>query len=459
MSGRRPNLESSVYFSETDGRWHGWVTMGVKSDGRPDRRHRSAATEAQVRKKVRELERQRDAGRVSKPGRKPTIEQWMTTYLDTVAALKVKPRTLDDYWSKARNDIFPHIGKHRIDRLRPEHLDELMLKLRQQGHAPSHILKVFRIVSRALKIAVRRELVARNVAELVDPPSVEETEARPFSQDEAVAFLQAAVKRRNPMRWAIGVSLGLRQGEALGLRWQYVDLERGHFNVWWQLQRLKWRHGCENPHACGARLHRKPCREGCRHVKQCPAPCAEACTAHASSCPQRLGGGLVITRLKTTSSKGTVPIPPPLIPYLKEHRAAQDEERQVAGELWQDNDLVFCQANGRPIDPRHDWQEFKDLLAEAGVSDRRPHDGSRHTAGTFLNALGVDVPTVMQILRHAQFSMYRRYVHTSTPQAKEAVSRVGAALWPEPRPEAGTATKTATNSSREERAKRRRRVV
>lgn len=461
MSGRLPNGESSVYFSESDGKWHGWVSMGVKPDGRPDRRHRSGPTEAAVRKKVRDLERQRDAGKVDKPGRKPTIEQWMATYLDTVAKLKVKPRTWDDYWSKNRNDISPHIGKHRIDRLLPEHLDALYLKLIEQGHAASHVLKVHRIISRALKIAHRRELVARNVAELVDPPSVEDVDAKPFSHDEAVAFLKAAVLRRNPMRWAIGVSLGLRQGEGLGLRWKFVDLDAGHLDISWQLQRLKWRHGCDDSHACGARLHRKPCRPNCRHKARCPKPCPEGCTAHASRCPQRHGGGLVFSRLKTRGSKAIIPLPPPLIPYLREHKAAQDEERRLAGDKWEEHDLVFCQANGRPIDPRHDWQEFKDLLAEAGLEDRRPHDGNRHTAGTFLNALGVDVPTVMQILRHAQLSMYRRYVHTSSPQAQEAVSRVGTKLWgaPETPEKPETATRTATEDRRAARLKRRRRIA
>src|SRR5262249_38563701 len=61
MSGRKPNLRSSIY-EGADGRWHGWVTMGVKDDGSPDRRHRTAATQAAVTRKVRELEKQRDAG-------------------------------------------------------------------------------------------------------------------------------------------------------------------------------------------------------------------------------------------------------------------------------------------------------------------------------------------------------------------------------------------------------------
>src|SRR5581483_4308580 len=370
MATRKGNLESTIYEGK-DGRWHGRVTMGVKPDGSEDRRHRQAGSLTEIKRKVRELEKQRDAGRVAKAGRVPTVEQWLVTYLTTIAPQKLKPRSLDDYWSKTRNDIVPGIGRHRLDRLRPEHLDELYLTLLKQGHAPSHVLKVHRIISRALKIAERRQLIGRNVATLVDAPTVAEVEITPLSQEEAKAVLKAALKRRNALRWAIGMSLGLRQGEALGLRRAYVDLDTGSIKVWWQLQRLGWQHGCDDPHACGQRLHKtKPCRPGCTvhegYKRGCPKPCPAGCTRHASTCPKRHGGGLVFTEPKA-KSKRIVPIPPPLIPALREHFAWLDQEREKAANLWEEHDLLFCQPNGRPIDPRDDWEEFKALLKQAGI--------------------------------------------------------------------------------------------
>ena len=455
MSPRKPNMESSIYLGN-DGWWHGRVTMGIKSDGTPDRRHRRAKTEAEVRRKVKELEKQRDAGRAPKAGRIPTVAQWMDTYLSSIAVHKLKPRSLDDYWSKTRNDIVPNIGAHRLDRLRPEHLDAMYAALLDKGRASSHVLKVHRILSRALKIAHRRELVGRNVATLVDPPSVDEEEVNPFTQEEARAFLQAATKRPNALRWAVGVGLGIRQGEALGLRWEYVNLDAGHLRTQWQLQRLTWRHGCDDPHACGARLHRfEPCPPDCTthkaYTRGCPAPCPPKCTKHASTCPERKSGGLVFTRPKTKKSRRIIPIPPPLIPYLREHRARQEEQRASAGELWEEHDVLFARPDGRPLDPRQDWQEFKDLLREAGITDRRLHD-SRHTAGTILNELGVDIRTIMEILGHTQLSVTRRYVHATTPLTEEAVRRMGDALWPT------TETATETTDTRADRARRRRRV-
>ncbi|GAA3147618.1 hypothetical protein GCM10010521_38630 [Streptomyces rameus] len=184
----------------------------------------------------------------------------METYLTDITSLKLKPRSLDDYWSKSRNDIIPGVGKHRLDKLQPEYLERMYRAMLDAGHAPSHVVKVHRILSRVLKIAHRRHIVGENVAALVDPPRLDETEANPFTKEEAKAFLEAASKRPTFMRWIVGVGMGFRQGETLGLRWSYVDLEAELFRPERQLQRLTWRHGCDNPHACGGRLHRfEPC--------------------------------------------------------------------------------------------------------------------------------------------------------------------------------------------------------
>ncbi|WP_327289488.1 tyrosine-type recombinase/integrase [Streptomyces sp. NBC_01198] len=460
MAPRKPNMESSIYLGG-DGWWHGRVTMGVKSDGSPDRRHRRARTETEIKRKVKELEALRDKGRAPKAGRKPTVAQWMETYLTDIASLKLKPRSLDDYWSKTRNDIIPGVGQHRLDKLAPEHLEHMYRALLDAGHAPSHVLKVHRILSRALKIAHRRRMIVENVATLVDPPSTDETEANPFTIEEAKAFLAAAAKRPTFLRWVIGVGMGFRQGECLGLRWPYVDLEAELFHPQWQLQRLTWRHGCTNPHACGERLHRfDACPPDCaRHkayTRGCPKPCPKTCRKHASACPERKEGGLVFTRPKTKKSRNAVPIPPPFIPYLREHKLQQDAAKAAAGEAWQGLDAVFTRPDGRPLDPRQDYGEFKEILVEAGIDDRRLYDGSRHTAGTILNELGVDIVTIMEILRHTQISQTRRYVKGRSHLSKAAMDRMGNTFLPPA--VAPTETRTETADTKAARSRQRRRV-
>ena len=254
--------------------------MGLKDDGSPDRRHRTGPTEDVVTRKVRKLEADRDAGRIGKAGRAPTLAEWMTAYLDTVCERLVvdgsmSPRTLDDYRSKTRVWIIPLLGQHRLDRMLPEHLDRAYAAMLKEGLSPSTVLKIHRILSRALKVAVRRDKVARNVATLVDPPAAADTEIEPFTQEEARRILKAASERRNGARWSVALALGLRQGEALGLRWSYIDLDTGVIRAWFQVQRAPWHHGCTDPHACGEARHRVGCPAACkrhRHDQSCAPP-------------------------------------------------------------------------------------------------------------------------------------------------------------------------------------------
>jgi hypothetical protein len=71
--------------------------------------------------------------------------------------------------------------------------------------------------------------------------------------------------------------MGSRQGETLGLRWTYVDFDNELFHPEWQIQRLTWRHGRADPHACGTKFYRfEPCPPDCRTHKSyergCPRP-------------------------------------------------------------------------------------------------------------------------------------------------------------------------------------------
>lgn len=441
MKGRQPNGRPKIY-PGADGKFHAFVTMGLKPDGSLDRRHRSGRTMTDVQRKIDELEKKRAAGHVPGKGKAPTVEQWITTYLTTIAVRNLAPRSYDDYWSKTRNWIIPGLGKHRIDQLQPEHLDALYARMYAAGKAPSHVLKVHRIISRTLKIAQRREMIARNVATLVDSPSVAEVEIEPLSEHETHAVLAAAQQRPNAARWSVGLALGLRQGEALGLRWKYVDLQAKEVRVWWQLQRTTWRHGCDDPHACGERLHKKPCEKDCKRHRHsakcvpdcskpshrgCPKPCAPDCTEHARVCPKRVGGGLVFREPKG-KSKRTIPLPPELVPVLEEHKKAQRRERFATGSAWNDLDLVFSQPDGNPIDPRDDWADWKAVLKLAEVRDVRVHDG-RHTSATLLVEYGVDVRVVMAVLGHSDLRVTMRYAHASNPLLKDAAARMGRGLW------------------------------
>jgi site-specific recombinase XerD len=450
MGTRAPNLRSSIY-QDDQGRWHGWVTMGIKDDGSPDRRHRRAATEAEVTRKVAALERKRDEGSPGKAGRPLTVAEWLEIWLTTIAPRTVSQRTLDStYVPKVRRWIIPQLGKHRLDRLQPEHLDAFYTWLGTQNLQPNTIVQIHRILARALKVAWKRGKVARNVALMVDAPTGEAVDIEPLSRAEARQILTAAATRRNGARWSVALAVGIRQSEAIGLRWQKVDLDAGTIEVGWQLARERFRHGCDDPAACASGRHRASCASRCnkhKHRPDCPAdcarrghvcpqvkqPCPRDCTGHARECPQRAGGGWQFTQRKgVTAGRGTaklvLALPAPLVAQLRAHHRQQAAERLSAGSAWQDWDLVFCTPTGAPMDPHDDWEDWRALLTEAGVREARVHD-ARHTAATLLLEQGVDIRVVQQILGHSQLSQTRRYTHVTAALSQHAADRMSEALW------------------------------
>jgi integrase len=158
--------------------------------------------------------------------------------------------------------------------------------------------------------------------------------------------------------------------------------------------------------------------------------CPPGCTGHARSCPQRTGGGLRLTELKSEKSRRTIALPPQLVAALRAHRAAQLHERMTGRPTWHDGDFVWCQPNGRPIGNHADWDEWRMLLKTAGIRQVRVHD-ARHTAATLLLAQGVDQRVVMEILGHSQISMTSRYAHVLPQVMTDAAERIGRALWGE----------------------------
>lgn len=395
---RQPNRRPSIY-EGADGWFHTYVTVGQKPDGKLDRRHIRGKTKAAVKEKLDALNRQLDQGHVPQLGASPTLGQWMEHWLTVIAARKVRPSTLEGYTSKVHYRIVPGLGKHRLDKLRPEHVEAFYAALEAEV-SPATALQVHRILSRALKVAVQRGKLSRNPCALVDAPSAERVEVEPIDPGDARKVLAAAAERRNAARWWVALAIGLRQGEALGLRWVDVNLDADPptLAVRQALQRRVWKHGCDG---CG-----KPAR----------------------SCPQRTGGGLAFDVPKSRKSRRVIPLPEPLAKVLREHRAAQVQERLIAGKEWEDHGLVFAQWNGRPINPRSDWGEWKELLSTAGAPNHRLHD-ARHYAATFMFEQGLEGREVMELLGHSQISLtLGTYTHVRAKILRQATDRLAAGL-------------------------------
>jgi integrase len=275
-------------------------------------------------------------------------------------------------------------------------------------------------------MAMRRGKVLRNVATFVDAPMHREMEIAPLTEEQARAILDMAVATRNGSRWSIALALGLRQCEALGMRWSCIDFKQGTVRVF-QLKRTRYRHGCASPAACTAKWHVKPCKSPCKRHKRCPKPCQKGCKFHAQHCPKRLGGEWEFTEPKGGKAR-SVAIPKPLLPLLEEARKLQEKEKLAMGERWEEWDLCFPNTLGRPMEPRDDWAEWKALCKSAGVRDARLHD-ARHTAATLLLEQGVDIRVIQEILGHSTLAVTKRYTHVTSRLAQDAADRMGRVLW------------------------------
>jgi integrase len=376
--GRRGNGEGSVY-QAADGRWRGYVDLGY-INGTRRRKYVTGRTRKEVAAQLRTALDARDAGTLQIGTGAATVGEWLTLWVETIASRKVRPSTLATYRGYINNRLTPALGHHRLDRLQPEHLEAFYRDADEEGLSAATVLQMHRILSRALKIAHRRGRVVRNVATLVDAPTVQREEVEPLTAEEARRILQTVSDERNAARWSVALALGLRQGEALGLKWDTVDLAAKTISVVHALQR-------------------------------------------------RAGGGLVLVPPKSRAGRRTIMLPDQLVAQLKEHRVRQDRERVLAGSMWHNDNYLFTTPAGRPLDPRNDHRAWRQLLIDASVRPARLHD-ARHTAATLLLAQGVAPRVAMQILGHSQITLtLGTYSHVVPELAAEAAASMGNALW------------------------------
>jgi len=426
---RESNLRSSIYQGE-DGYWHGRVTMGVRDNGSPDRRHVMSKDRATVTAKVRRLERQRDDGVTIRPGRAWTVEKWLIHWLENVARPSVRYKPYLGYRTAVYQHLIPGLGAHRIDRIQPEHFEKLYARMQARGLRPGTAHQVHRTARTAFGEAFKRGYIARNPVALAKPPRVEDAEVDPFEADEIDRLLTLALRKRNGVRFVIALALGLRQGEALGLKWSRLHEPSKTLEIMKGLQRQTWQHGCDDPHVCGARYHKtKLCPKNCkRHQLTCPPPCPPDCTSHARWCPDRHGGGLVEVEVKSRAGRRGIALPDQLFKLIIEHRELQGREREHAGTEWHGGGWMFAQPNGKPIDPRRDHDEWKALLQEAEVREARLHD-ARHTAATTLLLLGVPERAVMDVMGWSNSAMVKRYAHVTARLRRDIADRLNSFFW------------------------------
>ncbi len=292
--------------------------------------------------------------------------------------LRVRPLTYAGYKVNVEKHLVPTIGKIRLDQLTPLHVQVMMNQRLATGLSTKSVAYIHQVLRTALGLAVRWDMVSRNVARLVDRPRVLRKPINPLTPDEARRFLAAVGGHRLEALFSVALALGLRQGEALGLRWEDINFSAGTLRVSHQLQRIDTR--------------------------------------------------LTLVAPKTEKSRRTLVMPAMIAERLHEHEKRQVAEKLWAGSRWQENGLVFANRTGGPTQARHVIRQFHDVLEHAGLRRVRFHD-LRHSCATLLLVQGVSPRVVMEVLGHSEIALtMNSYSHVVPELQREAAQRMQAIL-------------------------------
>ena len=367
MAGRRASGEGSIY-RRRNGTWSAIATL---PDGR--RKHIYGKTRDQVRGKLAEILHALQNGSFT-DARGKTLGDFLDQWLADVVKPRVRAWTFTGYEVHVRRHIKPVLGRVPLEKLSPQHVQHLLNRKLEEGLKPKSVRYLRGTLRTALNEAVRWGLVSRNAAALVDGPRVERFDIQPFTPAEARVFLDSIAGERLEALYSVALTMGLRQGEALGLRWQDVDVELGYLRISKQLQRV---HGA----------------------------------------PQ-------LVEPKTARSRRTLAMPPMITKSLEQHRVRQRQERSNAGSRWAETDLVFASTEGKPLDGTAISKGFHSLLKRAGLQQRRFHD-LRHSCATLLLVQGVSPRVVMDLLGHSQIGLtMNTYSHVIPDLRRDAADRM-----------------------------------
>lgn len=354
---------------ETPTGWRGYVTVNGKRVGF------RAKNKAEAAQKKRELLNRRDTVGIA-TDTTYTVGAWINQWIEATEGIHAK-KTHAGYTYAANHYLSKSFMALPLTKVNVERIEAEYRRLKKEGLAGTTIRQVHSIVHTSLKVAQQRGYIPFNPASIViEKPKRERSEVTTMSEADIAAIETVLEGHRLKARWHIGLALGLRPGEALGLEWKHVDFENEKLIIRQQVQQI------------GKNM-------------------------------------VLIEATKTDAGWRDVPLPNYIADMLKEHRIRQLQEVAGAGvEMWspdgKPHSWVFTSSRrpGRPLTHDGDSTEWRKLVALAGVPHVRRY-AARHTAASFLVAKNVDIATVAAILGHtdAGFTL-KTYVHAMDERKK-----------------------------------------
>jgi integrase len=293
---------------------------------------------------------------------------FMPDWLHDKHRKKVAPTTYKRYVGLMENWVIPALGHIKIVELNKHHVNAFIEGMEGKV-GPRSQQQAKALLSAAFAFLVKKEWVSDNPVLKADEIYCDKKEINPLTYPEVKLLLENVKGTFWHARWVIACFYGLRQGEALGLRWSNLNLETGELQVREQLQTINSRR-------------------------------------------QFVG-------LKSKASTRTLQLDAQTISILKNHKKQQLLQRLSIGEKWEDWDLVFPTVDGKPLHPKVDYKAWQDTLKVCGIPKHRLHD-ARHTAATFLFDKGLDVEVIRRFLGNSSVELTAKtYVHHSKAQVNK----------------------------------------
>ena len=353
MAKHRGSGEGSIYQAK-DGRWRGEISLGYKPDGKALRKIVYGKTRNEVSDAMKRVLRDQQLG-LTITSERQTVAQFLTDWLQNTVKPKNREQTYRSYEWITRVHLIPALGRLSLQKLTPQKLQSFLNERHSTGLSPATIKHINATLRAALSQARRWQLVHQNAAKLVTLPRSVRYQATVLSPDQAKTFLESVAGTREEGLFTMALTIGLRRGELLALRWSDVDLEKGTLQVNHSLERVR-------------------------------------------------KGGLRLADPKSARAVRNLRLPHVCLSALLRHRELQAEERQWAGSKWHDVDYVFTSSIGTPIQPEKVTRLFAASLKIAQLPKVRFHD-LRHSCATLLLALGVHPKLVQETLGHSTFQL------------------------------------------------------
>jgi len=357
--------------------WHLQIYTGMGPDGKRKRHFETVrGRKGDAQRRLTELLTSLDRGVYTPPGKLTVadlISQWLEGYVKT----NCSQRTLDGYQAIVANHLVPALGQYQLKHLNQQHIQahygKALEKLSSRTVHHQH-----RVLSQALKYAIRQGYLGRNPCDLVDPPSPKGKAMRTLTQSEVTDLLIAAQDSYYYPAIYTAVSTGLRQAELLGLRWRDVDIASRSISVSQVLYKRR-----------GVYQFNKPKTEHSRR------------------------------RLRMTDK---------LAQFLGEYRLERERLCHQLGKTITLDDLVFADIEGKPLDPSFLSHTFAKMVRKAGLKDVRFHD-LRHSFASLMLLSGVPPKVISEALGHSSVAFTMDvYSHILPEMQEEAMALLDAVL-------------------------------